>query len=481
MLKDGRGSSGEPKDAGKPGRHCGSRLADDRAELSYRKLVERVPAVLYVDASDEASSALYMSPQCESMLGYSREEWTSDPDLWVETLHPKDRDRVLGEHLRARREGRPFEAEYRLIARDGSAVWVRDEAAPVGNAGEASEQRVGVLLDITERKRYEEELEKSEERFRLVADVTGEAIWDNDLLTDRQEWDGATEALFGYPSREGRTGAWWEERIHPEDKGRVLSGLEAVIDGGGEWWWEEYRFRRADGSHASVLDRGRVVRDAEGTAVRMVGSMRDVTERKEHGEALKASEELFRTTFEAAAVGMAHVAPDGRWLRINDKLCQISGYAREELLGMSYLDLTLPEDLPAGEERVRRLLEGRVGPYSVERRYVRKDGSRVWVSLSVALMRKPSGDPNYIICVADDVTERKLHELVPDPLTPRELAVLRRIAAKRTNRQVAEDLAYSLGTVKLSVQNIIAKLGVENRQRAAVRAVEIGLVAPSRC
>lgn len=91
-------------------------------DLSYRELVERVPAVLYVDASDEASSAVYMSPRSESLLGYSRGEWISDPELWVKTLHPEDRERVLAEHDRARRAGGPFEAEYRLVARDGSVV-----------------------------------------------------------------------------------------------------------------------------------------------------------------------------------------------------------------------------------------------------------------------------------------------------------------------------------------------------------------------
>lgn len=177
---------------------------------------------------------------------------------------------------------------------------------------------------------------------------------------------------------------------------------------------------------------------------------------------------------------MAHVAPDGRWLRINDRLCEISGYGREELLGLTFLDLTPSEDLDASLERVRRILEGRLGPYSMERRYVRKDGSHVWVSLSVSLARKLSGDPDYLICVADDITEHKIAELVPDPLTPREIEVLRQVAVGRTNQQIARSLAYSMGTIKHCIQCAIAKLGVENRKQAAARAVEIGLIAPPR-
>lgn len=447
-------------------------------QLSYRELVERVPAVLYLDASDEASSAIYISPQGESMLGYSREEWLEDPELWVKILHPGDRERVLAEHLRAKRSGGPFEVEYRLVARDGSVVWVRDEAASGEDDVGDSRRRAGVLLDVTERREAEEALRRSEERFRLVARATGEAIWDNDLLTGKQEWDGATEALFGYPPRRGRTGAWWEERIHPEDRDRVLRGLKAVYEGGGEAWSEEYRFRRADGSYAHVADRGFVARNREGTPVRMVGAMSDVTARRRHEEELRRSEEMFRTTFEAAAVGMAHVALDGAWLRVNEKLCEISGYRREELLGLNFLDLTLPEDRGASLERFRRLLSGEIGPYSIERRYVRKNGSRVWVNLAVSLVRKGlSGEPNYFICVAEDITERKLEELLPDPLTSGEMDVLYLMILGQTNREIAKELRYSVSTINSRVGYILHKLKVDNRREAARRAVEIGLLS----
>jgi PAS domain S-box-containing protein len=258
--------------------------------------VERVPAVVYVDASDEVNSAIYMSPKAEEMLGYAPDEWTAIPDLWVRLLHPGDRQRVLSEASRTRRTGEPFSMEYRLMARDGRVVWVRDEAAPEEGEGEQASFWRGVLLDVTERKRAEEELRKSEERFRLVARATGEVIWDNDLLADAQEWDGAVEETFGYPKKriEGAK-AWWEERIHPGDRGRVLAGLDAVLrPGGGEAWEQEYRFLRADGSYAIVEDRGYVVREAgTGKPVRMVGSMKDVTRRRWAEEALKESERRY--------------------------------------------------------------------------------------------------------------------------------------------------------------------------------------------
>lgn len=463
MLEDLQGNGVRPKHV------------SESMDLSYRELAEQVPAVLYVDESDESSSAVYMSPRGEALLGYSREEWLEDPELWVRILHPGDRERVLAAHRHARLTDGPFESEYRLVAKDGSVVWVRDEAAPVGDS---PGKRAGVLLDITERKRYEEGLRRSEERFRLVARATDEAVWDNDLTTGIQEWDGATEALFGYPPHSDGTGKWWEERIHPEDRGKVLSGLESVLEGAGELWEDEYRFRRADGSYAHVVDRGFVVREPSGRPTRMVGAMADVSERRRREQELRESEERFRRTFEAAAVGMAHLSPDGRWLRINDALCEISGYPRDELLKMSYTDLSLPEDLEPGEERVRRLLDDRTGSYTVERRFVRRNGSRVWVKLSVSLALKTSGDPDFLICLAEDITARKLEEHVLEPLTAREVNVLLRIVAGDTNRRIARRLRQSVGTVKLDVQKILRKLNVADRGSAACHAVDIGLVPP---
>jgi PAS domain S-box-containing protein len=360
--------------------------------VGYKALVESIPAVVYMDAADEVSSALYMSPRAEEMLGYATDEWLYDPELWVRSLHPDDRERVIAEHERTRETGKPFKVEYRLVAKDGRVVWVRDEAAPAAGENGGAPVWWGVLVDITERKEAEESLRRSEQRFRLVARATSNVIWDSDLLAGEQGWHGALESAFGYPLRQVTDNAWWKERLHPEDRERVLRSINAILrPGGGEAWSDRYRFRRSDGSYAHVEDRGYVVRDeTTGEAMRMVGSMVDVTEQRQAEERLKESEKLFRTTFEAAAVGIAHVAPDGRWLRINEKLCEISGYSREELLGTTFQTLTPKEDLATSLERLGQLLRGEIGSYTVERRYVKKDGSRVWVDLSVSLVNKGS-------------------------------------------------------------------------------------------
>jgi PAS domain S-box-containing protein len=126
---------------------------------------------------------------------------------------------------------------------------------------------------------------------------------------------------------------------------------------------------------------------------------------------LQENEQRFRATFEQAAVGIAQIAADGRWLRVNRKLCDIVGYTKEELLGKSFQDITHPDDLDPNMENVRRVLAGEIPMFSIEKRYIRKDGSIVWIYLTVSIVRHAFGDhPEYFISVVEDITERKRAE-----------------------------------------------------------------------
>jgi len=137
------------------------------------------------------------------------------------------------------------------------------------------------VQDVTERRLAVQVLKDSEERYRLVARATNDAIWDWDLVTDEVRWNEGVTVLFGYPSHDiGRDAGWRMDRIHGEDRDRVVAGLHAVIEGSGATWSAEYRFLRRDSSHAHVIDRGYVVRDGGGRALRMIGAMTDLTARR---------------------------------------------------------------------------------------------------------------------------------------------------------------------------------------------------------
>jgi PAS domain S-box-containing protein len=136
----------------------------------------------------------------------------------------------------------------------------------------------------------------------------------------------------------------------------------------------------------------------------------DMIERAEAEAALRESEERFHATFDQAAVGIAEVSPEGRWMRVNQKLCDIVGYSREELLLKTFQDITHPDDLDVDLVYVRQMLAGEIKNYSLEKRYFRKDGSLVWINLTVALVCGETGQPNYFISVVEDITEQKMME-----------------------------------------------------------------------
>jgi len=151
-------------------------------------------------------------------------------------------------------------------------------------------------------------------------------------------------------------------------------------------------------------------RDDEGTVTGFVGAIQDVTDRRANDAALRAIDRQFRTTFENAAVGIAHVALDGRWLRVNDRLCDIVGYSREELLALTFQDITHPEDLEADLQLARDVLAGTRDSYSMDKRYLRRDGTVVWVTLTVALARDEQDDADYFISIVQDISARKAAE-----------------------------------------------------------------------
>jgi PAS domain S-box-containing protein len=165
---------------------------------------------------------------------------------------------------------------------------------------------------------------------------------------------------------------------------------------------------RADGSTFPVEVKGRDI-TYQGLPARII-RVRDLTKRRQAEAILNASEERFRATFEMAAVGISHVAPNGTWLRVNQRLCDIVGYEREELLRQTFQDITHPDDLEADLEQLSAVLAGRLDSYSMEKRYFRKDRSIVWVNLTVSFVKGNADDSPYFISIVEDISARKAME-----------------------------------------------------------------------
>ena len=282
-----------------------------RDEERYRTLVERLPLVTYIDALDDRSSNIYTSPQLEAILGYTVEEWQSDPDLFVRILHPEDRDRVLAEVRRTNESGERFVSEYRLIARDGHVVWLRDESVTVYAADGTALYSQGYLLDIGERKAAEQASQESEERFRSLSDDAPVLIWTTDAEGRVTYFSRSWLEFTGRPEA-AQLGFGWVDDVHPDDKGPAFDDyLKAIREG--EPYQAEYRLRRSDGEFRWILDTGRPRVLPDGTPVGYIGVGIDVTDRKEAQAALQRRERIL----EAVATIASELATTVSWQEVD--------------------------------------------------------------------------------------------------------------------------------------------------------------------
>lgn len=228
------------------------------------------------------NNQVFFSTRWKEMLGYEEHEISNHLDEWATRVHPDDIGFVrqaIADHFA---KITPFcISEHRVRCKDNTYKWVLDRGQAVWDENGNVVRMTSCHTDITERKQAEEQLRQSEERFQIVARATNDLLWDWNLLTNEVWWNQALQTLFGYSQEQITfTADWWSEHIHPDDRQRIATQAQTLIDSGEKFWLNEYRFRRSDGSYAYVFDRGYVVHDQADKPVRMMGAMMDITEQR---------------------------------------------------------------------------------------------------------------------------------------------------------------------------------------------------------
>jgi diguanylate cyclase (GGDEF)-like protein/PAS domain S-box-containing protein len=349
-----------------------------------------------------------VNPALCELLGYPEDELLEL--TFVDVTHPDDRATSVQRRRRQFEGDAPTNRiEKRYVRRDGRVVWVAVSSTAVRDAAGVPLYAVAQIEDITEHVRARRVLAEAEERFHRAFD---DAPVGMALVTPEGQWLQVNPAfctLLGY-SAEELTRRTFVDVTHPDDLEASLEHSRRQLDGEVDSLRIEKRFVRSDGAVVWVALTSTLTRDADGAPLHFVAQIEDVTDRVRAQRALEEAEERFRRAFDDAPIGMALVNLEGRWLRVNATLCEITGYSESELLARTFQDITHPEDLDRNLVELNRVIGGEQRAMRIEKRYVRPNGHTVWVRISSSLVRDPDGEPLHFVSQIEDVTDRKRAE-----------------------------------------------------------------------
>ena len=390
----------------------------ERPLLALRSALAHPPALILLDVRMPEMSGFEL---CRRL---KQDERTQDvPVIFVSALQEVD-DKVQGFEIGGVDfVSKPFQ-ESEVLARVNTHLQLRTMHLHLADlvserTAELNEANEALQSELTERKRAEALLAQSEQHFRMLVEQSPVAL-------EIMEPDGrVTQGYAAYMDLWGLSpeslAEIYDKYNFLEDQQAKEMGIMPLIEKAfngevvnlppfeydAEETLANLGFETKGGRKRWIQARLYPVKNEQGEIITVVNMSEDITEAKLAEQALKESEARFRITFEQAAVGIAHVAPNGRFLRVNQKFCDIVGYTEEQLLISTFQNITHPDDLYADLQKVRSLLEKEAETYTIEKRYIHKQGHIVWIILTVSLLWEESGEPKWFVAVIEEITERK--------------------------------------------------------------------------
>lgn len=261
-------------------------------------------------------------------------------------------------------------------------------------------------------KKNNDEIKESNERYDIVAKATSDTIWDWKIQEDSFIWNKGIQGIFGYSKEEvGNTSKWWFDRIHPEDSIKMSIKLYSFIEQKTEKWQDEYRFKCADGSYKYVFDRGFLVKDENGTAIRMIGAIQDVTKQKEEEQRLKLLETVITQTKDSVIITESEKSNKGipKIVFVNPAFTEMTGYKSSEVIGKAPTVFmgkqSVKNDMRKLSEALRKKEE-----FRFETLNHKKNGQEYWINFSMIPITNQEGDHSHWISIQRDITDEKKQE-----------------------------------------------------------------------
>lgn len=351
----------------------------------------------------------YWSDRNFKLLGWEPGSCQPSYNLWLQSVHPDDRQATDWHVRRILEQRTDLNFSYRVLWPDGTIHWLSDLGKITYDDEGQPKGMIGIQIDITHLKQVEIQLRNSEEQLQLALEASGDGLWDWNIVTGELYLSPRWLSMLGYEAGElpGHISTW-ESLIHPDDRPQVTQILNAHLQDDRCAYKLDYRVRMKDGNWKWIVNYGKVVaRDDQGHPLRLTGTHRDISNYKQAEAALRDSEERFRSAFDYAAIGKALVGLNGRFLKVNCALCEITGYSEQELLAMNFQAITHPDDLETDLSYAQQLFRGEIRSYQMEKRYFHKQGHLVWILLSGSMVRDANQEPLYFIAQVQDITVQK--------------------------------------------------------------------------
>ncbi|HET8699777.1 MAG TPA: EAL domain-containing protein [Gammaproteobacteria bacterium] len=331
-------------------------------------------------------------------------------EQFLERVHPEDRQRFLESSQRAQ-EGHPAPVEMRVVLPDGVEKVFHSRGAVDFDAQRRPVRMYGTLQDITERRAFQAALTLTDMRYREAQRIAQIGNWEWNLVTNQSWWsDELYRILEEDPARYEASLENFMRKVHPDDHALLEHDRENVSSEPGAYKPTEVRIVTPSGRIKVVEQIIEVRKDDRGRPVAVVGTIHDVTERRALETQLRESESRYASTVELAAVGIAHIDGKGRFAWSNGKMREMLGYSGEELERLTIWDVSHEDDRRVTDGDRARLHAGEISTLKAEKRYVRRDGTVIWVRITSALRRGSDGVPLYDVSVVEDITARKVAE-----------------------------------------------------------------------
>jgi PAS domain S-box-containing protein len=329
---------------------------------------------------------------------------------FADLLHPDDLQ-INQNHMQRLKTGelQTFTIEQRYLHRDRSITWINLTVSPLWKKGDPPTRHIAIMKDITQRKTTEQTLARTAELLERTGEMAKIGGWELDVTTQSLFWSLETCRLFEIESNKAPSLKQAIEFYAPVARKLIREAVSDAIEHGKSYELE-VPVITAKGRHFWARSQGSAVQE-NGRTVKLIGTFQDITEHKEAEQALIESEVRFRAIFEQAVVGVGLIDfTTGRFIDVNRRYCTITGRSRREMLKTTFDELTHEDDREKNKRLQKQLKASKSSEFQMEKRYVRPDGSVVWVNLNASLLSTMSGRPNQLLAMAEDITRRKLAE-----------------------------------------------------------------------